>query len=250
MQLKRFTITFEGGATAPAVRVARGADLSELRDALALPPSKGTVAVVGGAQGLGAPEYAGGRRALRGMLSELAELAIASRLTLVDGGTASGIMQLLGEARASQSDDFPLVGVAPLGRATWADRPPSDGGEALLDANHCAFVLVESDEWGGESETLADVAHTLAEGQPTLEILINGGEIAQHDAAAYLRRGGQLVVVEGSGRFADELAGAMKGSPSDNPIIQEILATGRVHVLPLDRAPGTFKRYLTDLAGW
>jgi hypothetical protein len=250
MKLRQFTVTLEGGAAVPAVRVARGADLSGLRGALALPPCRGTVAVVGGAQGLSAPEYEEVRRMLRRLLAELAELAIASRLTVVDGGTAFGIMKLLGEARALQSDDFPLIGVAPLGRVTWADRPPAEGGEAPLDANHGAFVLVESDEWGGEAETLAEAAHTLAEGQPSIEILINGGEIAPHDAAAYLRLGGRLVVVEGSGRFADELISVMKGHPSDSPIIQEILATGRVFPFSLDSAPGTFKHYLKNLAGW
>jgi len=250
MRLKNFTITFEGGARAQAVRVPRSADLSTLRAALGLPSCQGTIAVVGGAGGFDAPEYDGIRRALRDLFMELAEMAAASHLTLVDGGTASGIMQMLGEVRASQGSRFPLVGVAPLGRITWPDRPSGEGGEVLLDANHSAFVLVESDEWGDEADMLAETAHILAEDRPSLEIVINGGRIARQDTASYLRRGGQLVVIEGSGRFADKLAEALRSNRSDEPVIQEILATKRVHLFPLNSAPGALTNHLKNLAGW
>jgi hypothetical protein len=247
MSLQGFTLTLAGGATARAVRVAPGADLAGLAEALALPPTRGTIAVVGGAKGFDAPEFDTLRRKAGRLLAELADFAAEKGLAVVDGGTPHGVMRLLGEARAARGDGFPLIGVAPLGGITWTDRPSGEGGDTPLDANHSAFVLVEADSWGDEAETLAAAAHALGGGQPTLEILVNGGEVARDDAWFYVRRGGALVTVEGSGRFADELASALKQGQSGDEAIQATLDSGRVYTFALDSPPGAFAARLASL---
>jgi hypothetical protein len=247
MSGQAFTLKLEGGATARAVRMAPQADLAGLAGALALPPTQGAIAVVGGARGFDAPEFEALRRDAGRLLAELAAFAAGKRLAVVDGGTPYGVMRLLGQARAARGGGFPLVGVAPLGRVTWADRPAGQGGETSLDANHSAFVLVDADGWGDEADTLAAVAHALGGGQPALEILVNGGQVSRHDTRAFLRRGGALVTVEGSGRFADELARALKQGYSGDETVQATLDTGRVHAFALDSPPGAFAARLEAL---
>jgi hypothetical protein len=247
MSWQTFTLTLAGGATARAVQIAPEADLAGLAEALALPPMQGTIAVVGGAKGFDAPEFDGARRDVDRLLAELADFAAEKKLAVIDGGTPYGVMRLLGQARVARGGGFPLVGVAPLGRVTWADRPKGEGGETPLEANHSAFVLVKADKWGDEAETLAAVAHALGDGQPTLEILVNGGEVSRHDTWAYLRRGGALITLQGSGRFADELALALKQGHSGDETVQATLDTGRVHAFALDSVAGAFAARLESL---
>lgn len=44
-------------------------------------------------------------------LEYLASMSEVLRATVVDGGTAAGIMQLMGQARAEHSASFPFIGV-------------------------------------------------------------------------------------------------------------------------------------------
>jgi hypothetical protein len=250
MSLTAFTLTLDSGATARAVQVPPDADLSGLAEALALPPCNGTLAVVGGAAGLDDPEFRMLRAQVRRLLDDLVHLAKANRLAVIDGGTPFGVMRLLGQARADLGGRFPLIGVAPLGKVTWPDRPSGEGDQTPLDPHHSAFVLVETDDWGGEADTLAAVACTLAGEQPTVEILIEGGEVARRDVWAYLQRGGQVVAIEGSGRFADDLAGALRRGHSDDLTMRAMLATGRVYLFSLNSPPGAVIPWLRDLVGW
>ncbi len=235
------------GKAADAVIVKPDEELPDIASALRLPPLSGTIAVVGGAAGLDKPEFEGVRAALRGFLGELLDFALERNFAVVDGGTASGAMRILGEVRLEKEADLPLIGVAPLGKVIWPGREIEIGDAAPLDVGHTAFVLVETDEWGGEADTLAAVAHKLAGDGPKAELLINGGQTARRDAWAYVRRGGALLVVEGTGRFADELASAFRRGRSDVPDVARLLDTGLIHLVPLDAPPGELSAILSEL---
>lgn len=253
MLYKRFTITFDSRETVPAIQVPlasepEGEGLSGL---LGLPSCRGAVAVVGGAEKFDAPEYEYQRQAAFQLLREVAALAVREKLVFVDGGTPYGVMRLLGRACVELGGDSPpLVGVAPMGLVRWPGCLPGTCGETDLDANHNAFVLVEADQWGAESDMLAAVATSLSSDLPAVELLINGGDIARRDADAFLRRGGNLVVLEGSGRFADRLAEAVRAGHSDDPKIVALLTSRRLHVKPVDTPPIEFVSWLEKLAGW
>jgi hypothetical protein len=266
--MQTISLHLDGGRAAPAVKVPPDANLTGLANALNLPTFNGGIAVVGGAASFDAPEYLTVRKQVFQLLYELSELAISNQIAVVDGGTPYGVMRLLGESNATFRQQFSLIGVVPSGKVAWNSaqginwqqtwhigvniKKLMEDYEHLtpLDTNHSAFVLVEANEWGDEVEMLAAVAHELAGGRATVEVLINGGDVARRDVTAYLAKGGHVIVVEGTGRFADELGLAIRRGISPDPHVQAVLNTGRVHLFPVNDSPRLFKTKLAQLGKW
>ena len=117
---------------------------------------------------------------------------------VVDGGTRAGVMKLAGDMRAARGTDFPLVGVVPAALVPQVE----------LDERHTHFVFVPGNAWGDESELLAALATTVADGLPSVTVLANGGAIAWDDAGFSIAESRRVVVLNGSGRTADEIAAA------------------------------------------
>jgi hypothetical protein len=247
MSIKSITLTFENGKRLPAITVTSNAALAGLAYYLDLPSVQGAIAIVGGAAGLDEPEEASIREKLLNGFLALADFAEHLRLAIVDGGTISGSMSLFAEARELTKSSFPYIGVSPKGRVRWGSEGSFDA--TPLDNRHTAFVLVESDQWGGEAEILAEVTHTLAGSRPAIEILVNGGLVSRHDVQAFIRRGGNLIVLAGSGRFADEIALAMAGNPAAEDV-RLLLETNRVHLLSLDSPPHKWSEHLASVGKW
>jgi hypothetical protein len=65
-------------------------------------------------------------------------------------------------------------------------------------------------------------------------VLINGGPITKSEILHNVRQKRPIIVIEGSGRLADEIARLWKEKPSaiPDPEITEILH-GNIHVFPL-----------------
>jgi SLOG in TRPM, prokaryote len=155
------------------------------------------VVVVGGAEGVSAADAATIRTAFADAVLPAAASAGA---TIVDGGTSSGVMRLLGEEHGASGVRTPLVGVV-------VERLARDD-PSLLDPGHTHFVLVPGEDWGDESAWLAAVARTLAGDAATVTLLANGGDIALRDVARSVEDARPVIVLAGSGRTADELAAA------------------------------------------
>ena len=69
---------------------------------------------------------------------------------------------------------------------------------------------------------------------PVATTLINGGSIAGSEALQSVRNGWQLLVVEGSGRFADELSAAIRNGQSAKSVeVNEIARSGRITLFPV-----------------
>ena len=198
------------------VRVQRPEDLAGALQELGLAPPLPTLVVVGGAADLPAEDAV----RLEPAIGALAAAAGRSGAAVVDGGTDTGTMRLLGRAR-SRSGSFPLVGVAV--EALAADQ---------LEPNHTHAVLVPGAEWGDEVPWLARVADLLASGAPTLTVVANGGDIALEDAAASVASGRAVLALDGSGRSADELAAAARGGPARQRA-SEVAASGLVRAFEL-----------------
>jgi hypothetical protein len=138
-------------------------------------------------------------------------------------------MAMMGKAVAATPGTVQLLGVAPKGKITNPEiagaSKISDG--ASLEPNHSHFVLVESNRWGGETATMLGLARTF--NAATVAILVNGGAIAADEALQSVRNGLELLVIEGSGRFADELSAAVRdGQSAKSTKVGEIACSGHV----------------------
>jgi hypothetical protein len=245
---KAFAIAFTAQGTTPqAVRASADADPAQVCRALRLPSGGRAIAVMGGAALM---EGDSARTIRSGLEDGLARFAQEHQVTVVDGGTAAGVMELLGVARARRRYTFPLVGVTVAGRVAYPGHAVT-GEHTLLDAYHSHFALVEGEHFGDESNLLAGIALTVASnGGKALGVIINGGAIVKREAHA--RATGPLrmplLVLTDSGRFADELAGA-RASGSSDPVLNDILAQGEVYFLSAHSGAKGLRSWLEQFFG-
>ena len=223
-------VHLDDGALAARVRVAD--DVAPAVDALGLHPPRPVIVVVGGAGAMGDADLT----RLRPLLDE-ALLPVAVRLAavVVDGGTRSGVMRALGEsfARASAAR-VSLVGVAVTGTVRVPELAAPSPDAADLDPHHTHFVLVPGTTWGEESPWLTLVARTIAGPLPSVTVVMNGGEITLDDVARSVAADRPVLVVDGSGRAADDLAAELNGSASD-PTLRALAGSGLLTVVPVDQ---------------
>ncbi|UHD15286.1 hypothetical protein [Thiocapsa bogorovii] len=148
--------------------------------------------------------------ALLSLFEWIAPTLDALDAALIDGGTAFGVMALMGRARRCTGARFPLIGIAPQGAVTidtGESAPPVGKDDTVrLDPDHTHFMLVPGDGWGDESPWISAVTDRLARGRGTLMLVAGGGEITRLDVAHRLRAGGRVLVLAGSGGTADRLA--------------------------------------------
>lgn len=231
------TIEFDSGRAARAVRFRAEEELEAAVAALGVPRGRPTLVVVGGAASLADPDR------MRPLFTEtLVPLAARLHACVVDGGTASGVMRLLGEARRAAGATFPLVGVAAEGTVAVPGALEATAERAPLDPNHSHFVLVPGTEWGDEVPWLVRVADVLAEGAPSVTVLVEGGDVAWRDVDASILAGRRVVVVAGSGRTADEVAAALDGRTHDDRA-ERVAESGLV----LAAAPDALEETLLDV---
>src|SRR5262249_913947 len=75
--------------------------------------------------------------------------------------------------------------------------------------------------------------------------LVNGGAIAKDELLQSVRRNWPVIVIEGSGRLADDIAG-LKKEPSqiEDPMLAEIVEEGDLRIFPITGALEDFERML------
>ena len=191
------------------------ASMAELVEVLGPNPAGGrAVVLIGGADFTEADLEAG----LRGFFANLAGYLEATGTALVDGGTDSGVMRLIAEARTAIGGTFRLIGVAP---ALAFSRPTRTGAPIEVARDHSLVVLVPGSRFGEETPWLFAAADHLG-GGAAHTVIVNGGDLALDEARVRIAAGHHVVAVEGSGRAADTLA-------SD----AGLRASGRLRVIPL-----------------
>ena len=202
----------------PAIQVHHPSELTDALLTLGLTEARPTFVLVGGASGL-QTEYLDQLQQL--FTERLAPLAQQVGAYVVDGGTDSGVMRLMGRARQAIGGSFSLVGVAAIGTVVLPSIKNTFGDAAPLEPHHSHFVLVPGNQWGDESPWIAQVATHLAQGKPSVTVLINGGKITLQDAKNSILAARPVVVVAGSGRTADRLVKALQGQLSDDSVSEE-----------------------------
>lgn len=229
--MKKNTISFDNGNHAVVVTAGRDIDAQTILKSLGISQPHALIMLFGGAKGLDDSRQA---RLTDLFTDAIAPAAAESGALVIDGGTQSGVMAMMGEAFARDGRGSQLLGIAPAGKVTYPGAP-SDASivnGAPLEPNHSHFVLVESDEWGGETGTMFKLAEALNVAVATM--LVNGGEVAGSEALQSVRNGWPLLVVEGSGRFADELTTAVRDRQlAKSTKVSEIARSGRVTLFPV-----------------
>jgi hypothetical protein len=242
---KGSTIAFPNGLTAKVVWVERAEQLAVGLRELGLEFPRPTLVLVGGAGNLPERDMVQLRPLFAGVLAPLAE---ALGACVVDGGTDAGVMHLMGEAYAEISARFPLIGVASAGTVALPNTSPPRSDAAALEAHHGHFVLTPGEDWGDEAPWLTRVASVLAKGVPSVTVLVNGGRVAMEDVLLSVRDRRPVIVVAGSGRLADVLAGVLRANTSESRA-RELAATGLLQVADLTYGFGLaamVKRTLTE----
>jgi hypothetical protein len=171
--------------------------------ALDLPQPSSLLMLSGGA-GLMSKEAS---EQLEDLFNALGQTILQEGVTVIDGGTQSGVVTLMGRALSQRDRKAPYIGILP---AHAEVAPGGLTGEEVLEPHHSHFVLVDSQEWGGEVKLMYGIADHLSAQVPSLALLVNGGGIALQEIEWNVRQGREIIVLAGSGRLADEIASAKR----------------------------------------
>jgi hypothetical protein len=169
---------------------------------------------------------------------------------VVDGGTRSGVMRFLGEARVRDPCKADvLIGVAPRGQVERG---------AALDPHHTHRVKAEGDKWGDETDLLFRIAAAASRNAPAVVVLLSGGRNAREEVLEAVRRGWPIAVIRGFGGFsrrlviADRVMRAVRWCRLKRPVdwlnsriapeLHMILGRGKLAFI--GGGPGTLKRWI------
>jgi hypothetical protein len=241
----KHTITFDNGNRAVVIMAPRDASPKAILDALEIASPRAVILLFGGAAGL---EDSRKTRLATLFAEGVTPVAAELGALIIDGGTQSGVMAMMGEAVAQYPGTCHLLGIAPKGKIAPLEvsgaSAVSDG--APLEPNHSHFVLVESNEWGGETTKMLELARAF--NAPTVAILVSGGAIAADEALQSVRNGWPLIVIEGSGRFADDVSAAVRDGQSAGYVeASEIARSGRLTLFHVNDAASTLKIQLRQM---
>lgn len=231
--MKAKEIIFSIDRHASMVTLQEEADIQAGVAALEIPVPTPTIVWIGGAGSVTEEFVAPARQAA----IRVAQAARQAGAVVVDGATDSGVMAAMGRIHSLGDHTFPLVGVVAKDLVAWWNVPaqkgsilptfakkliryPFTGGKAgepwILNPYHTHFLLVPGSRWGAESSWIADIATHIAGDQPSITVLVNGrsgGGICAQDVENSLRVGRRVLVLTGTGGWADELAA--EPPPSD-----------------------------------
>ncbi len=183
------------------IHIPVGMAATQALDQLSLNPYRAAITLHAGAAEMTQPYL---QKLAHHFTNGLARFANDHHILVADGGTESGGMKLMGTARRTINGNCPLVGVAVAERVTYPSGPPPGDNRWLLNPDHSHFLLIEDNVFGAESSLLVDIA--TARPVPGLALIVNGGQIVKNEVVMHLQKGTRLLVVKGSGRYADELA--------------------------------------------
>lgn len=236
-------VSFPNGHEALVVTPARDVLPSKIVDALGIPRPRAVILIAGGAAEMGENAMA----QLGSLFTEgIAGLAASLDALIIDGGTQAGVMALTGEGVAARQYQSPLLGIAPAHNVAYPGKVAALAQLTPLDPNHSHFVLVDSDEWGGETETMYALAQQFSQGNPSVAVLADGGKIAKQELLYNVRQRRPVIIIEGSGRLADEIAGLLreKSASFSDSESAEIIAQGDLHLFPLSGSSAEFTQLL------
>ena len=220
-------------AVPPSARAGQPADIPAVLRTLGVAVRRPVLVSVGGADGMTPGDLA----VMAGALERIIPALDGWGAAIVDGGTDSGVMKVMGRLRAAAGARFPLVGVAAEGTVILPGIPARPEA-AALEPHHTQVILVPGQTWGDESPWLSRVATAIAAGQPSLTLVVNGGQITYDDIGHSLQAGLPVIILAGTGRAADTIAAAARGDIADpktaEPKAAQAAASPGTQIVSLD----------------
>jgi hypothetical protein len=240
-------VSLSGGKKAKLLFTPGNGDTVQLLNSLELEQSEALIIVVGSTSSLEEPLR---RRLLQLFGRGLARAARQTKAVVFDGGTASGIISVLGKGLAEHSPDTPYLGVALREKVII---PQTDlvvsanvkSGKHELEPHHTHFVLVEGENWGDETEAFFKLAAVLGQTRPVVTVLAGGGEVSRNEVVRSVRLGWPVVILKGTGRTADKIAEEYEKYETarqqggalpliEEPELAEIVAEGDLHYISIN----------------
>ncbi len=241
-------ITFANGNKARAVPAGARTPVAALIAAFVFAGPRPVLLVIGGADGL--------PKTSEPNLRTLVDFGVlpaveAAGSVVVDGGTAAGVMAVVGEAIAAAHVQVTLLGVAPAALVTWpGDTRPGASKAVQLEPNHTHFLLADSDTWGGETPLLLEAVEAIADPSRTVALVAGGGPVALREVQFAARRGIPIIALAGTGGVADALAAGAAarrrpGTPAtEDPAVATLLEDIDLTIVPADATPALLERLL------
>lgn len=174
----------------------------------------------------------------------IARAAALLGAVIVDGGTRSGVMEIMGAAVTDLGHRSPLLGIAPAARVQHDGAPA--GNREPLDPNHSHFLLTLGEDWGDEVNTMFAVAAAVASGNGVVVVVAGGGARTLTEVLHGVRRRWPVIVVEGSGGVADQMATLSRSRPADvaDPLLREALRDAELIIVPLAGSPDALAEHI------
>jgi hypothetical protein len=247
-EIRKESILFPNNKRAVAVFPAADAKGADIIAALDLQPHKTVILIMGGADNIDDKLKP---RLIQLFGRGIARAAANANAVIIDGGTQSGVMAMMGQGVADRGCKCSLIGVTPKALVSYPGSMVTST-TVNLDPNHSHFVLVEGSEWGSELATIFNLTSALTINAPGVAILASGGSNARDEAVQAVRQNLPLIVIEGSGGLADQIATAWKARPAlpDDPAMAEIVADGRIEFHLLNNSiEGAERLILRELRG-
>ena len=130
--MRKNTITFDNGNHAVVVIAGRDTDAQTILKPLGIVQPHALIMVFGGAKGLEDSQKA---RLAELFTSAVAPAAAEAGALVIDGGTQSGVMAMMGEALARDGRNSQLLGIAPIGKVTYPGVPTMRTSEVARRSN-------------------------------------------------------------------------------------------------------------------
>jgi len=229
--------TFNNGHHVLALRTDGNTLPNQITRALELPHCSALLMISGGAGRMSTEVF----NRLVSLFDEVGKTVSRNNITVIDGGTQSGVMKLMGQALSKFGRTNAHLGVVPA----FAEAGSGLVAEDILEPNHSGFVLVNGYHWGDEVDVMYALAAYLSENSPSITILVNGGEISLLEVEYNVRQGREVVVITGSGRLADEIAEAVRyPNRSVRERVQAVARDGKLTLFDITNPPSELSHIL------
>ena len=168
----------------------------------------------------------------------IAVAAIDAGALIIDGGLTSGVMDLMGKGIADRGYKSILIGITSSDKITF--QGDAEFNESL-EANHSHFILTEGGNWRTDpvvNEVISRLIRRPGKFEkkiierkvPALAIVTGGNESTKELLLQAVRLKFTVIIVEGSGGLADDVAAAMqvKDTLPKDPAMAEIIFDGKL----------------------